>query len=187
MSQQLDGKRVAILATHGFEESELAVPKAKLDAQGITVDVVSPETGGIRAWAESDWGETYEVDRSLDEANSTDYHALVLPGGLFNPDALRQDERALALVRHFFEAGKPVGAICHAPWILINAEVVEGRTLTSYPSVRKDLENAGARWVDERVVVDNGLVTSRTPKDLDAFCHKLVEEIHEGRHAGQAS
>lgn len=187
MSQQVDGKRVAILATHGFEESELAVPQAKLAAQGITVEVVSPETQGIRAWAESDWGETYEVDRSLDEANSTDYHALVLPGGLFNPDTLRQDARALSFVQHFFEAGKPVGAICHAPWILINAEVVAGRTLTSYPSVTKDLENAGANWVDDQVVVDSGLVTSRKPEDLDIFCHKLVEEIHEGRHSGQVS
>lgn len=186
MSQQVDGKRVAILATHGFEESELAVPQAKLDAQGITVEVVAPDAKGIRAWAEDDWGETYAVDKSLDEASSTDYHALVLPGGLFNPDTLRQDERALDLVRHFFEAGKPVGAICHAPWILINAEVVAGRTLTSYPSVAKDLENAGAHWVDERVVVDSGLVTSRQPRDLDSFCHKLVEEIREGRHADQA-
>ncbi|RTR02934.1 type 1 glutamine amidotransferase domain-containing protein [Halomonas nitroreducens] len=187
MSQQVDGKRVAILATHGFEESELAVPKAKLDAPGIVVEVVAPEAKGIRAWAEDNWGETYAVDKSLDEANSTDYHALVLPGGLFNPDALRQDERALALVRHFVEAGKPVAAICHAPWILINAGVVTGRTLTSYPSVKQDLENAGASWVDEPVVVDHGLVTSRQPRDLDRFCHTLVGEILEGRHADQAS
>ncbi|SFU65563.1 type 1 glutamine amidotransferase domain-containing protein [Halomonas korlensis] len=187
MSQPVDGKRVAILATHGFEESELAVPKGKLEHQGIVVEVISPDGKGIRAWAEKDWGQTYEADKALDQASPKDYHALVLPGGLFNPDTLRQDEQALSFVRHFFEAGKPVGAICHAPWILINAEVVKGRTLTSYPSVSKDLENAGARWVDEEVVVDNGLVTSRKPQDLDAFCHKLVEEIREGRHAGQTA
>ncbi|WP_048306438.1 type 1 glutamine amidotransferase domain-containing protein [Halomonas sp. PR-M31] len=185
MSQQSSGKRVAILATHGFEESELSVPKAKLENQGMTVHVIAPDTKGIRAWTETDWGETYEVDKSLDDADSTDYHALMLPGGLFNPDTLRQNDKALDFVRHFFEAGKPVGAICHAPWILINAGVVEGRKMTSYPSVSQDLKNAGAEWVDEQVVVDSGLVTSRKPDDLDAFCHKLVEEINEGRHSDQ--
>ncbi|SHF38263.1 protease I [Modicisalibacter ilicicola DSM 19980] len=185
MSQQLTGKRVAILATHGFEESELSVPKAKLDSQGITVHVIAPDSQGIRAWAGNDWGDTYDVDKPLDEADSTDYHALVLPGGLFNPDTLRQNDKALDFVRHFFEAGKPVGAICHAPWILINAEVVKGRKMTSFPSVAQDLRNAGADWVDEEVVVDSGLVTSRKPDDLDAFCSKLLEEIGEGRHSKQ--
>ncbi|MBY5926728.1 MULTISPECIES: type 1 glutamine amidotransferase domain-containing protein [unclassified Halomonas] len=186
MTQQVEGKRVAILATHGFEESELAVPKAKLQQQGIVVHVVSPEAKGIRAWAESDWGDTYGVDVALEDASEHDYHALVLPGGLFNPDALRLDEAALAFVRAFFQAGKPVAAICHASWILINADVVSGRKLTSYPSVAQDLRNAGAEWVDQQVVVDNGLVTSRKPDDLDIFCHKLVEEIGEGRHAKHA-
>lgn len=185
MSQQLSGKQVAILATHGFEESELSVPKAALEGAGAVVHVIAPDTQGIRAWAETDWGDDYDVDRNLDDADSTDYHALVLPGGLFNPDALRQNEKALAFTRHFFEAGKPVAAICHGPWILINAGVVEGRRMTSYPSISRDIKNAGADWVDQEVVVDSGLVTSRSPKDLDAFCYKLIEEVGEGRHSHQ--
>lgn len=185
MSQQLNGKQVAILATDGFEESELSEPKAALERAGATVHVVAPSSDNIRAWAKTDWGQTYTVDLGLDTANADDYHALVLPGGLFNPDALRQNEKALAFTRHFFEAGKPVGAICHGPWVLINAGVVDGRRMTSYPSVSQDLKNAGADWVDEEVVVDSGLVTSRTPKDLEAFCSKLVEEIGEGRHSQQ--
>lgn len=185
MSQQLSDKHVAILATHGFEESELSEPKAALERAGATVHVVAPDKGSIRAWASTDWGDDYDVDRSLDEAVSTDYHALVLPGGLFNPDALRQNDKALSFTKQFFEAGKPVAAICHGPWILINAGVVEGRRMTSYPSISQDLKNAGADWVDEEVVVDSGLVTSRKPQDLDAFCNKLIEEIGEGRHSHQ--
>ncbi|MBZ9567238.1 type 1 glutamine amidotransferase domain-containing protein [Modicisalibacter tunisiensis] len=185
MSQKLSGKRVAILATDGFEESELAVPRKELDAQGITVHIVAPDKKGIRAWAETDWGDTYDVDVALDDADVADYHALVLPGGLFNPDSLRTNEKAQAFARHFFEAGKPVAAICHGPWLLINAGVVEGRRMTSFPSVAQDLKNAGAEWVDEEVVVDSGLVTSRKPDDLDAFCRKLIEEIGEGRHSHQ--
>lgn len=185
MSKQLDGKRVAILATHGFEESELAVPQATLRGYGVTVEVVAPEKGAIRAWAETDWGQDYEVDLSLDEANPADFHALVLPGGLFNPDSLRTNDKALAFVENFFQHGRPVAAICHAPWILINAGVVEGRRLTSVPSVAEDLKNAGAHWEDSEAVVDNGLVTSRTPKDLDPFCKRLMEELAEGRHPGQ--
>ncbi|MCQ6262607.1 type 1 glutamine amidotransferase [Alcanivorax sp. MM125-6] len=186
-SQALNGKRVAILATDGFEESELSVPKASLAGHGVDVEVIAPsgKKDGIRAWAETDWGETYEVTRTLDDAKAADYHALVLPGGLFNPDALRTDDAALDFVRAFFETGKPVAAICHAPWVLINAGVVEGRKLTSVASVAQDLKNAGAHWEDREVVVDNGLVTSRTPKDLDAFCKRLEEELAEGRHAGQ--
>lgn len=185
MSKQLDGKRVAILATDGFEESELAVPQSTLRSYGVEVHVVAPGKDGIRAWAETDWGDSYEVDKALDQARPEDYHALVLPGGLFNPDALRLNEQALDFVRAFFKAGKPVAAICHAPWILINAGVVEGRTLTSFPSVAQDLRNAGATWEDQEVVVDNGLVTSRTPKDLDPFCKRLMEELAEGRHQNQ--
>lgn len=182
---QLSGKKVAILATHGFEESELSEPKSALEEAGATVDVIAPDKESIRAWAKTDWGQTYSVDKSLDSANASDYHALVLPGGLFNPDKLRQNDQALDFTRHFFEAGKPVGAICHGPWVLINADVVKGRRMTSYPSISQDLKNAGANWVDQEVVVDSGLVSSRSPKDLEAFCSKLIEEIGEGRHTEQ--
>lgn len=185
MKQALNGKRVAILAAAGFEESELSVPRAALQKEGVEVHVVTPDGEGIKAWAETDWGDTYEADKALSDASESDYHALVLPGGLFNPDELRTNDEALSFVKAFFQAGKPVAAICHAPWILINAGVVEGRRMTSVPSVAQDLLNAGAEWVDEPVVVDSGLVTSRTPKDLDAFNAKLLEELQEGRHSGQ--
>ncbi|WP_447553274.1 type 1 glutamine amidotransferase domain-containing protein [Vreelandella sp. EE22] len=185
MSQSLNGKRVAILAADGFEESELSVPRASMQKNGIEVHVVTPDGKGIRAWAETDWGDTYEADKALSDVSESDYHALMLPGGLFNPDELRMNENALSFVKAFFQAGKPVGAICHAPWILINAGVVEGRQMTSVHSVAQDLRNAGANWVDEAVVCDEALVTSRTPQDLDAFCSKLLEEIQEGKHSGQ--
>ena len=181
----LTGKRVAILATDGFEQSELLEPLRALREHGADVDVVSPKGGQVQGFEHFDKGESVPVDVELAQADPGRYDALVIPGGLFNPDSLRLDEQALAFVRGFFEAGKPVAAICHGPWVLANAGVVEGRTLTSVPNIRRDLENAGARWVDEEVVVDQGLVTSRTPKDLPAFCAKLVEEIDEGRHAGQ--
>lgn len=184
-SQRLQGKRVAILASHGFEESELAVPRAALQQAGVEVHIVSPEKDSIRAWAETDWGEAYHVDKSLSEASEHDYHGLVLPGGLINPDTLRQDEKALGFVRSFFQAHKPVGAICHAPWILIDAGVVEGRQMTSFPSVASDLKNAGAKWEDSEVVCDSALVTSRKPADLDAFNAKLLEELAEGKHQHQ--
>ncbi|MWJ26922.1 DJ-1/PfpI/YhbO family deglycase/protease [Halomonas sp. ZH2S] len=180
MSQSLQGKRVAILATDGFEEAELSSPRAALQKEGVEVDVVSPKKQGIRAWAKTDWGDVYQVDKALDDVQPSDYHALVLPGGLFNPDTLRLDEKALAFARGFFEQGKPVAAICHAPWILINAGLVEGRRMTSVSSVSQDLRNAGANWVDESVVVDNGLVTSRTPKDLEDFNAKLIESLEQG-------
>lgn len=180
-------KKVAILATHGFEESELKSPKEHLEQQGWTAEIVSPESGTIKAWADKDWGKEYKVDRKLGEVSSKDYHALVLPGGVINPDKLRVDEKAVAFVKDFFSEKKPVAAICHGPQILINAEVVEGRKLTSYQSVKKDLQNAGADWVDEEVVVDNGLVTSRSPEDLPAFNKKMVEEIKEGKHELQHS
>ncbi|MGM0855947.1 MAG: type 1 glutamine amidotransferase domain-containing protein [Pseudomonadota bacterium] len=185
MNQALNGKRVAILAADGFEESELSVPRASLQKNGVEVHVVTPQGTGIRAWAETDWGDTYEADAALADVNESDYHALVLPGGLFNPDTLRLNKDALAFVKAFFQAGKPVAAICHAPWILINAGVVKGRRMTSVASVAQDLRNAGVDWVDEPVVVDSGLVTSRTPKDLDAFNAKVLEELQEGRHVGQ--
>lgn len=182
----LAGKRVAILATDGFEQSELLEPMRALREHEARVDVVSPNKVTIQGFKHFDKGEPVEVDIALADAKVSDYDALVIPGGLFNPDALRVDDDALAFTRAFFEAGKPVGAICHGPWVLANAGVVEGRTLTSVPNIRLDLERAGAYWKDDEVVVDKGLVTSRTPKDLPAFCAKLVEEIAEGRHRGQA-
>ena len=182
---ELKGTRVAILATDGFEESELSSPKKALEAQSIEVHVIAPESGGIRAWAETDWGEEYPVDKTLEEVSADDYDALMLPGGHFNPDTLRTNDQALNFVRDFFKAGKPVGAICHAPWILINAEVVDGRRMTSVPTIAQDLKNAGAQWEDSEVVCDSALVTSRTPKDLHAFNNKLIEEIKEGRHRNQ--
>jgi len=175
-------KKIAILATHGFEESELKSPKEHLEQQGWTAHIISPESGSIKAWAEKDWGKEYPVDKTLTEASASDYDALVLPGGVINPDQLRTNDQALAFVKDFFQQKKPVAAICHGPQILINAEVVEGRNMTSVDSISKDLENAGALWEDKEVIVDKGLVTSRTPKDLPAFNAKMVEEINEGRH-----
>ncbi len=183
MENKLNGKRVAILATNGFEESELKSPKEALEKAGATVHVVSPEKGAIKGWKDGDWSDKVDVDRNLSEAKAADYDALLLPGGVINPDTLRQDEKAVAFVRDFFTAKKPVGAICHGPWTLVEADVLKGRKVTSYGSIKTDLRNAGAQWVDEEVVVDDGLVTSRTPKDLPAFNRKLVEEIAEGVHA----
>ncbi|GAB3015049.1 type 1 glutamine amidotransferase domain-containing protein [Bowmanella dokdonensis] len=181
----LQGKKVAILATNGFEQSELTSPKQALQDAGAEVHIVSPEKGKIRGWENTDWGDEVQVDKTLSEAKAEDYHALVLPGGLFNPDALRQDEHAVRFVQSFFKPGynKPVGAICHGPWLLAEAGVLEGRKVTSYPSIQTDLKNAGGDWVNEEVVCDNGLVTSRKPDDLPAFNRKVIEEIFEGRHA----
>jgi len=181
----LNGKTVAILATDGFEQAELVVPKQALEQAGADVDVIAPKSGEIQGFKHFEKGTKVKVDRALSEVSAKDYDALVLPGGVFNPDALRTNEQAVNFVREFFQAGKPVGAICHGPWTLIEAGAVDGRTMTSVKSIRSDLRNAGANWVDEEVVVDNGLVSSRTPDDLEAFCDKLVEEIGEGRHAGQ--
>ena len=177
MSNQLTGKKVAILATDGFEQSELFEPKKALEAAGAEVKIVSLKSGEIKGWNETDWGKTIAVDLTVGAANAGDFDALQLPGGVMNPDKLRTDESVLSFVKAFFDAGKPVAAICHAPWTLINAGVVEGRELTSYPTLRKDLENAGAKWVDREVVVDNGLVTSRNPNDIPAFNEKFIEEI----------
>ncbi|MCJ7932252.1 MAG: type 1 glutamine amidotransferase [Chryseobacterium sp.] len=174
-------KKIAILATNGFEESELQSPKEYLEQQGWTAHIVSPKPGTIKAWAEKDWGKDYQVDKTLDEAQASEYDALVLPGGVINPDQLRTDDKALAFVQDFFQQRKPVAAICHGPQILINAEVVKGKNMTSVNSISKDLKNAGAYWEDREVVVDHGLVTSRTPKDLPAFNAKMVEEIREGK------
>jgi protease I len=182
---RLSGKHVAVVATDGFEQSELVEPKKALERAGAKVDVISLTAGAIRGWAERQWGSSVPVDRSINSADAEDYDALVLPGGVMNPDKLRRNEKVLQFVRAFFDAGKPVGAICHGPWTLIDAGVVSGRRMTSYESIQTDLKNAGADWVDEEVVVDNGLVTSRKPADLPRFNEKLVEEIAEGIHAGQ--
>lgn len=178
----LSKRKVAILATHGFEQSELEGPRDALKEAGATVHVIAPEGGEIRGWDQDDWGQAVKVDHTLDAVKSADYDALVLPGGQINPDLLRVNADAVSFVCSFWEAKKPIGAICHAPWLLIEAEIVKGRDLTSYHSIRKDVENAGGNWHDKEVVVDQGLVTSRNPGDIPAFCDKLIEEVGEGRH-----
>ncbi|KQC33469.1 glutamine amidotransferase [Nonlabens sp. YIK11] len=178
-------KNVAILATNGFEESELTSPKKAFEDAGATVHIVSPEKGEIKAWADGNWSKSYKVDKQLNEVSASDYDALMLPGGVINPDSLRTNEDALSFIKDFFKQKKPVSAICHGPWTLINAEVVEGRKMTSYHTIRKDLENAGANWVDQEVVTDQGFVTSRNPNDLPAFNKKIVEELREGKHDRQ--
>ena len=184
---KVNGKSVAILATHGFEPNELFVPMAALKESGAEVSVVSlPESDSeIKSFSNGAWGRTASVDATLPNVSADDFDALVLPGGLMNPDRLRQFTEAVNFVKAFFEAGKPVSAICHAPWLLIEADVVRGRTVTSYPSLKTDLTNSGATWKDESVVIDQGLVTSRGPEDLDIFIKKTLEEIGEGVHAGQ--
>jgi protease I len=179
--------KVAILATHGFEQSELLEPKRQLEEAGATVTVISPESGPIKGWTEDDWGESVDVDLALDNASVADFDALVLPGGQINPDLLRANETAVSFVRDFFDSGKPVAAICHAPWLLAEAGVLKGRRATSYHSIATDIKNAGARWEDTEVVVDQALITSRNPDDLDAFCAKIIEELTEGRHKRSAA
>ncbi len=185
MENKLNGLKVAILATDGFEQSELFEPKKALESAGAEVSIVSLKSGEIKGWDEKDWGDSIAVDLTIADANAEDFDALQLPGGLMNPDKLRMDEKAVAFIKSFFEAGKPVAAICHAPWTLIEADVVKGRTLTSWASLKTDLENAGAEWIDQEVVVDNGLITSRNPQDIPAFNKKMVEEFAEGIHNKQ--
>jgi protease I len=182
MVGKLEGKKVAMLVEEGFEQVELTSPKEALEAVGAKVSVVSPQKGKVKGWNTTKWGVKVRVDVPLANAKAEDFDALVLPGGVMNPDKLRRNEWALQFVKAFFDAGKPVAAICHGPWTLIDAGVVSGRRLTSYESIQTDLKNAGATWVDEEVVVDNGLVTSRKPDDLPAFNAKLIEEIGEGIH-----
>jgi protease I len=184
MPEKLNGKRIAILATNGFEQSELEEPRRAIEAAGGKADVVSIQQGQIRGWQHTDWGSSVPVDVTVDRVSADEYDGLVLPGGVINPDKLRMVPEAVAFVRAFFKSGKPIAAICHGPWTLINANAVQGRKVTSWPSLQVDLENAGAHWVDQQVVVDQGLVTSRKPDDLPAFNRKMIEEFAEGRHAG---
>lgn len=177
----LKGKKVAILSETGFEQSELTSPRAALEKAGIITEVISPETGTIKGWQEGNWGIEIKVDKGLDEADAGDYIAIVLPGGVMNPDKLRTHEKAIEFVKKFSEAGKPIAAICHGPQTLIETGLLEGKEMTSYPSIKTDLINAGAKWTDQEVVVDELLITSRSPKDLPAFNDKLIEQLTEGR------
>ena len=177
MAKSLAGKRIAILATDGFEQAELTVPQQELLRHGAKVEVIAPQASEIQGYQHHDKGETVAVDQALEQAEPTDYDALVLPGGVMNPDALRMNPRAVTFVRHFVNADKPIAAICHGPWTLINAGGVDGHRLTSWPSLQVDIENAGGTWVDEEVVLDGRLVTSRKPDDLDAFCHTMVDQF----------
>jgi protease I len=185
--QQLQGKKIAFLATDGFEQVELTKPWDAVKQAGAEVELISIESGEIQGMNHDEKGNRFRVDRTIGDVKASDYAGLVLPGGVANPDRLRTDEQCVDFVRAFFDQKKPVAAICHGPWTLIEADAVRGRTVTSWPSLRKDLENAGATWVDEEVHVDDGLVTSRKPDDLDAFCAKAVEEFAEGRHASQSA
>lgn len=178
----LAGKKIAVLATDGFEQVELTRPVEALKAAGAEVEIVAPKAGRIQGFKHHDKGDWTAVDLTLSEADASAYAGLVLPGGVINPDALRVEKDAIAFIRAFVDASKPIAAICHGPWTLIDAGGVEGRRMTSWPSLRADLTNAGANWVDEAVVVDNGLVTSRKPDDLPDFCTRMIEEFAEGRH-----
>ncbi|RZK58635.1 MAG: type 1 glutamine amidotransferase [Pedobacter sp.] len=182
---QLSNRTIAVLSENGFEERELTEPVKRLKEEGATVHVISSKSGQIKGWSNGNWSGEVNVDKTISEVNADDYNGLVLPGGVINPDKLRANEDAIAFVKAFFETGKPVAAICHGPQTLINAGVVKGRKMTSVKNISQDLINAGADWSDEEVVVDQGLVTSRTPKDLPAFNDKMVEEFTEGVHEGQ--
>jgi protease I len=185
MSRELQGKRIAILVADGFEQVEMTEPLKALEEAGARADLISPNPDKVKGWEHTEWGNEFEVDVPLSRAKADDYDGLVLPGGVMNPDKLRQNTQALDFVRAFFDAGKPVAAICHGPWTLIDAGVTKGREMTSYASIKADLKNAGVKWVDREVVVDNGLVTSRKPDDLPTFNRKMVEEFAEGKHEGQ--
>src|SRR5205085_6842347 len=182
MEKRLAGKKVAILVAEGFEQVELTGPRQALDEAGAVTEIVSPADGEVQGWNHFDKGDKFKVDVPLAEADPSDFDALLLPGGVANPDQLRMKPEAVEFVKTFFDAGKPVAAICHAPWTLVEADVVRGRQMTSWPSIKTDLINAGAKWVDEEVVVDNGLVSSRKPDDIPAFNKKMIEEFAEGKH-----
>jgi protease I len=187
MADELKGKKIAALVDNGFEQSELLDPKKALEQAGAEVHVVSPQTGEVKGWQHADWGQKVRVDRELSSARPADYDGLLLPGGVMSPDRLRANPKAVAFVKEFVTANKPIAAICHGPWTLIEAGAVKGRRVTSWPSLKTDLTNAGASWVDEQVVVDQGLVTSRKPDDIPAFNRKMIEEFAEGVHTPAGS
>jgi protease I len=187
MNSTLQGKRVAVLVADGFEQEELTRPREALDTAGAKTEIVSPMRDKVRGWKHTEWGDTFPIDVALDTANPGDFDALLLPGGVMNPDKLRANPRAVQFVKHFWDAGKPIAAICHGPWMLVETGIARGRRLTSYPSIKTDLVNAGANWVDEQVVTDSGLVTSRQPDDIPAFNSKMVEEFAEGHHEHRES
>jgi protease I len=182
VANELRNKRVAALVDDGFEQVELTEPKKALEAAGAKVDVVSPQKRKVKGWQHTKWGDEFDIDRQLEQARADEYDALLLPGGVMSPDHLRMNPAAVQFVKAFVDSGKPIAAICHGPWTLIETEAVRGRTVTSWPSLRSDLRNAGATWVDQECVTDNGLVTSRKPDDIPAFNKKMIEEFAEGRH-----
>lgn len=182
MAKDIKNKKVAILTENGFEEVELTSPMNALEKAGVTVHIVSPQKDKVKAWNHDHWSIELQVDKQLNSVKPDDYDMLVVPGGVLNPDQMRVNKDCVAFARHFLDQGKPLAAICHGPQLLIETGLLQGRTMTSYPSVQTDLKNAGVNWVDKEVVVDNGLVTSRSPKDLDAFNKKMLEELGEGRH-----
>jgi len=181
MNENVQGKKIAILATEGFEQVELTEPKKMLEQAGATTQVISPKEGQIKGWKFTEWGDKVNVDKSLDEAKPADYDALVLPGGVINPDKLRMDPRAVAFVREFACSGKPIAAICHGPWMLVEAGLVRGKKITSWPSLKTDITNAGGNWVDEQVVTDGQITTSRKPDDIPAFAERIISELSSAR------
>ena len=185
MPQTLSGRRVAILVTDGFEQSEMTEPRKALAQAGAETTLIAPSPGKVKGWNHKDWGDEFRVDATLEESDPNGFDALLLPGGVMNPDRLRTNREAVQFVRAFVDAGKPVASICHGPWLLVEADVVRGRTITSWPSLQTDIRNAGGQWVDREVVTDKGLVTSRKPDDIPAFNAKMIEEFAEGKHSAR--
>jgi protease I len=182
MANELDGKKIAIVVTDGFEQEELTRPKKALEEAGAQTHIIALKEGEVKGWDHTDWGDKFKVDKTIDSVSADDYNGLLLPGGVMSPDKLRANEKVVNFVSQFMESGKPVAAICHGPWTLIETGMLQGKKVTSYHTLKTDLKNAGAEWVDEEVVVDNGLVTSRKPDDIPAFNKKIIEEFAEGRH-----
>jgi protease I len=185
MAQTLTGRKIAILVTDGFEQAELTEPRKALQQEGAETTLIAPAPGKVKGWNHRQWGDEFPVDLPLEQADPNAYEGLLLPGGVMNPDRLRMNPKAVGFVRSFVDAGKPIASICHGPWLLVEADAVRGRTVTSWPSLQTDIRNAGGRWVDQEVVVDQGLVTSRKPDDIPAFNAKMIEEFREGKHHGR--